>query len=242
MRPSIVAFVLLLAALARAAEPAAGRIIGRVRLAGSPPASRPPVEVLIDPATCGERMPDESLLVDHDGGVANAVVVVRGVKGDAPGDRPGALIDNARCRFVPRVQVVTRGETVRVRSSDPVLHNTHPVLVTDPEVTVANLALVAGGQTMDLTRRLGEKLPASGEALVRLGCDVHPWMRGWLVVLDHPYAAVTGADGAFAIGRVPPGSYTVALWHETLGRAERPVTLAPGATTGVDFTLPAPAR
>ena len=165
--------------------------------------------------------------------------MVRGVAAGATAERPEAMVDNAHCRFVPRVQVVTRGQSVRVRSSDPVLHNAHPVLVAEPEVSIANLALAVPGQTMDLTRRLAAALPASGEALVRLGCDVHPWMRGWLVVLDHPYAAVTGADGRFAIAAVPAGSYTLALWHETLGRAERPATVPPGATVGIDFTLPA---
>src|SRR5205823_4703835 len=129
-------------------------------------------------------------------------VVVRGVAAGATAERPEAVVDNAHCRFAPRVQVVTRGQSVRVRSSDPVLHNAHPVLVAEPEVSIANLALAVPGQTMDLTRRLAAALPASGEALVRLGCDVHPWMRGWLVVLDHPYAAVTGADGRFGIAAV----------------------------------------
>src|SRR5438552_2334406 len=150
---------------------------------------------------------------------------------------PETVVDNAPCRFAPRVQVVTRGQSVRVRSSDPVLHNAHSVLVAEPEVSIANLALAVSGQTMDLTRRLAATLPASGEALVRLGCDVHPWMRGWLVVLDHPYAAVTGADGRFAIAAVPAGSYTLAVWHETLGRTERPATVPPGATLSIDFTL-----
>ncbi len=236
-----VALLLLPAAPSRGAE-STGRIVGHVRLGGSPPASRPPIDVMIDPAVCGQKIADESLLVDRDGGVANVVVVVRGVKAGAPAERPDVVVDNLHCRFVPRVQVVTRGETVRVRSSDPILHNAHPVLIAEPEVSIANLALVAGGQTMDLTRRLAEKLPSSGEALVRLGCDVHPWMRGWLVVLDHPYTAVTGPDGAFVIGDVPPGSYEVAVWHETLGRSAQRVALPPGASATVVFTLPAPAR
>ena len=238
MRRPILALILLSVAVARAEEPRLGRIVGRVRLAGPPPAARPPIAAIIDSAVCGTEIPDESLLVDHDGGVANAVVVVRGVAAGAAAERPEALVDNAHCRFVPRVQVVTRGQSVRVRSSDPVLHNAHPVLVAEPEVSIANLALAVPGQTMDLTRRLAATLPTSGEALVRLGCDVHPWMRGWLVIVDHPYAAVTGADGRFAIAAVPAGSYTLALWHETLGRAERPVTVPPGATVSVDFTLP----
>ena len=239
MRRPILALILLSVAVGRAEEPRPGRIVGRVSLAGPPPAARPPIAALIDSAVCGTEIPDESLLVDHDGGVANAVVVVRGVAAGAAAERPETLVDNAHCRFVPRVQVVTRGQSVRVRSSDPVLHNAHPVLVAEPEVSIANLALAVPGQTMDLTRRLAATLPASGEALVRLGCDVHPWMRGWLVVLDHPYAAVTGADGRFAIVAVPAGSYTLALWHETLGRAERPATVPSGATVSIDFTLPA---
>ncbi len=237
MRRPVLALILLSVAVAGAEEPRPGRIVGRVRLAGPPPAARPPIAALIDSAVCGTEIPDESLLVDHDGGVANAIVVVRGVAAGATAERPEAMVDNAHCRFVPRVQVVTRGQSVRVRSSDPVLHNAHPVLVAEPEVSIANLALALPGQTIDLTRRLAAALPASGEALVRLGCDVHPWMRGWLVVLDHPYAAVTGADGRFGIAAVPAGSYTLALWHETLGRAERPVTVPPGATVSIDFTL-----
>ena len=239
MRRPILALILLSVAVARAEEPRPGRIVGRVRLAGPPPAARPPIAALIDSAVCGTEIPDESLVVDHDGGVANAVVVVRGVGAGAAPARAEAVVDNAHCRFVPRVQLVTRGQSVRVRSSDPVLHNAHPVLVAEPEVSIANFALAVPGRPMDLTRRLAAALPASGEALVRLGCDVHPWMRGWLVVLDHPYAAVTGADGRFAIVAVPAGSYTLALWHETLGRAERPATVPPGATVGIDFTLPA---
>ncbi|PYO80829.1 MAG: TonB-dependent receptor [Gemmatimonadetes bacterium] len=242
MRRPALALILLSVALARAEEPRPGRIVGRVRVAGPPPAPRPPIDAIIDATVCGPEIPDESLLVDHDGGVAHAVVVVRGVKAGAPTERLAVIVDNAHCRFVPRVQVVTRGQGVRVRSSDPVLHNAHPVLVAAPEVSIANLALAVPGQTMDLTRRLAATLPARGEALVRLACDVHPWMRGWLVVLDHPYAAVTGADGTFTIPEVPPGSYTLALWHETLGRTERRVTVPPGATVSIDFTLPPPGR
>src|SRR2546426_3189876 len=240
MRRPILALILLSVAVAGAEAPRPGRIVGRVRLAGPPPAAGPPIAALIASAVGGGEIPAESLLVDHDGGVANAVVVVRGVAAGAEAERPEAVVDNAHCRFVPRVQVVTRGQSVRVRSSDPVLHNAHPVLVAEPEVSIANVALAVPGQTMNLTRRLATALPASGEALVRLGCDVHPWMRGWLVVLDHPYAAVTGADGRFAIAAVPPGSYTVAVWHEVLGRAEQPVTVPPAGSATIDFTLAAP--
>jgi plastocyanin len=232
--------VAILVALAGTAGHAAvdvGSVAGVVRSTG-PVTPRPPVRVTVDPAVCGETVADESLRVGAGGALADAVVVLRGVAAaDAPAGE--VLVDNTGCRFVPRVQVVRRGQTVRVRNSDPVLHNAHPVLVAEPEASIANLALSRQGLTMDLTRRLAATLPPSGEALVRFGCDVHPWMRGWLVVLDHGFAAVTGADGAFTIPHVPAGTYTLAVWHETLGRVERPITVRAGEAERVEVVLPA---
>jgi hypothetical protein len=217
-----------------------GRVVGTVRLDGAPPVHRADTPVTVDVAICGAVVPDEALVVDTRGGVRNAVVVLRGVTRGKPvtGD---ALVDNAHCRFSPRVQVAARGRPLRVRNSDPVLHNTHAYLIGPPEVSVANLALASAGQTMDLERRLASRLPPDGEAVVRLGCDVHPWMTGWVVVVDHPYAAVTGPEGKFAIDDVPPGTYTVAVWHEVLGRVEKRVPVAAGASESVELTF-APGR
>jgi hypothetical protein len=217
-----------------------GRVVGVVRLAGPPPAPRAPLAVTVDPAVCGTAVPDEALRVGADGGIADATVVVRGVR-PPPAPLPAAaVVDNAGCRFVPRVQVVVRGQSVRVRNSDPVLHNARPVLADAPATAVANLALARRGQEMDLTRRLAAVLPPAGDVLLRLGCDVHPWMRGWLLVVDGGPAAVTGAAGEFAIGGVPAGTYTVAVWHEVLGRAERAVTVPPGGDGRVDVVLAPP--
>jgi Carboxypeptidase regulatory-like domain len=233
--------VAVLIAVTGTVAPAAvdvGSVVGVVRSTGTA-TPRAPVAVTVDPAVCGETVADASLRIGDGGAVADAVVVLRGVA--PPADPPSGevLVDNAHCRFVPRVQIARRGQTVRVRNSDPVLHNAHPVLVAEPEASIANLALSRPGLTMDLTRRLAATLPASGEAFVRFGCDVHPWMRGWLVVLDHGFAAVTGADGAFTIAHVPPGTYTLAVWHETLGRLERPVTVRPGEPARLDVSFPA---
>jgi len=219
----------------------AATVTGAVRVSGTR-GPRAATVVTVDVPVCGERIADESLLVDARGGLANAVVVLR-PSPSRPADAvpPGSavLVDNVACRFVPRVQIVRRGQAVRVRNTDPVLHNARASLPGPPEIAVANLALARAGQTMDLTRRLDARLPAApAEATVRLGCDVHPWMRGWLVIVDHSYAAVTDAMGGYTIRDVPAGAYTLAIWHEALGRTERPLAVPPGGTVRADATLP----
>ena len=191
----------------------------------------------VDPAVCGERVADESLLVDARGGLQNAVVVIRAASAPAAMPVPDAavVVDNAGCRFVPRVQLVRRGQTVRVHNADSVLHNARADMVGPPDVPVANLALSRAGITMDLTRRLATRLPeARAESIVRLGCDVHPWMRGWLVVLDGGLAAVTDSSGRYTFPDVPEGRYTLIVWHETLGRRERQIVVPRNGTLTED--------
>jgi hypothetical protein len=179
------------------------------------------------------------VLVDAQGGLRNAVVVLRGAAAGDPRPPPAtAGGDNSGCRFVPRVQVVRRGQTVRVHNADPVLHNARADVPGPPEVPVANLALSRAGLSMDLTRRLAARLPEGpGDVVVRLGCDVHPWMRGWLVVVDHGLAAVTDTMGSWTIGDVPPGTYTLRVWHESLGRRERQIEVPASGTLTVDENL-----
>jgi uncharacterized protein (DUF2141 family) len=211
----------------------AATVTGAVRVSG-PHAPGPPTPVTVDAAVCGERVADESLIVDSQGALRNAVVVLRPASPPPVTGGPGSevRVDNAGCRFVPRVQVVRRGQPVRVHNSDPILHNTRADVVGPPAAAVANLALARAGVTMDLTRRLEARLRAGPpEVVVRLGCDVHAWMRGWIVVIDHPYAAITDASGSYTIPNVPPGDYTLVIWHETLGRRERPVIVPAQDTT-----------
>jgi hypothetical protein len=75
--------------------------------------------------------------------------------------------------------------------------------------------------------------------MVSVRCDLHPWMQGWLGVLDHPYFAVTDAEGRFTLRDVPPGDYTLAVWHERLGTGTSRVTVAPKGTAETHFTLTA---
>ncbi len=55
--------------------------------------------------------------------------------------------------------------------------------------------------------------------IVRVDCDLHSWMKPWVVVAAHPYYAITNADGQFAFEKLPPGPYRLPVWHERLGTA-----------------------
>jgi hypothetical protein len=78
--------------------------------------------------------------------------------------------------------------------------------------------------------------PVGAAGIVRLSCNTHPWMRGWMIVTDDA-GAVSGADGGFTIDKVPPGTYEVRVWHETLKGATQRITVAAGKTTAVNFQL-----
>lgn len=71
----------------------------------------------------------------------------------------------------------------------------------------------------------------------RMDCDVHKWMGAWIIVVDHPYYAITDENGASKIDEIPPGKYVLRAWHETLGKVDKDVTLAGGQTVAVDFQM-----
>lgn len=132
--------------------------------------------------------------------------------------------------FRPHVFVVPVGAAVRERNKDGVLHNVHTHSSKNAPVNFAHPGSVPEVALATFTA------PES----VKVTCDVHSWMSAWLWVSPHPYIAVTGPDGAFKIAGVPPGKYRLEVWHETLGKATREVTVAAGAESRADFSLPAP--
>jgi plastocyanin len=219
-----------------------GVVSGVVKFVGTAPKLEP-IAVNKNRDVCEERKPSEALVVAANGGVKGSVVRIEGVtRGKkAKGD---VVIDNHKCLFVSHVSTAMTGDRVRVRNSDPVLHNTHGFL---GKPTVFNLALPGKDQMIDITRRLTKP------GVVQVLCDAHPHMFGWLVVHDSPYVAVTDDQGAFRIAAVPPGTWKVTMWHEgfrTKGVAKdgRPlyndprtvtkeITVAPKGTATVEFEL-----
>jgi len=182
-----------------------------------------PVRVTIDQKVCGDELPDHAIVVDTQGRLANAVVVLTGVKRTAAA---ASTVTNDKCAFAPRVQIVRPGATVKTTSTDPILHTTHAQL--ENGRTLFNVALPIAGLTISKV--------ISGAGNVRLSCNTHPWMRGWLMVTDEA-AAITGADGRFVIDNLPPGTYELRIWHETLKSAPQKITVTAGKPADVTVQM-----
>jgi hypothetical protein len=226
-----------------------GELRGVVRFAGAVP-ELAPLRVNKNREVCGDSKASEALVIGPERGVRGTVITIAGVpRGKKPEGE--LLIDNTKCLFVPHVSAVMAGGRARVKNSDPILHNTHgflPAVAAGPgKVTVFNLALPNAGQVIDITRRL------SKPGVIRLLCDAHTHMFGWVYVHDSPYVAVTDEAGRYRIGDIPAGMYKITLWHEGFtargtdkdGRpqyeeprtATREVAIAPKATATLDFEI-----
>ena len=168
-----------------------------------------------------------------DGKVENAFVYVK----DGLGDRVFAVptdpvvIDQKGCLYVPHVAGAQVGQPVEFRNGDATLHNVHG----SPKGSSGwNVALPRQGAERTITVE-------HPEVMISVRCDLHPWMQGWLGVVDHPFFGVSGPDGRVTLQGVPPGDYVVGVWHERFGTREAKATVTPKGTAsmGVTFTPPA---
>ena len=198
-----------------AAVPAgAGIIRGVVVFTGALEQKKLPVT--IDQYICGKEKQAEDLLVGAQRGVRNAVVWLQTPPPGAnwPNAPVRVEMDQKACSFVPRVVLVPVGGTVEFLNSDRLLHNLHSASKDNP--------------TFNRTQPRGRAIPIAfaKPEIVRVDCDLHSWMRAWVVVADHPFYALTGEAGAFELPSAPPGKYTLQIWQETLGIATREVTVS----------------
>jgi len=199
-----------------------GSIVGVVTTKAPGPR---PVRVTIDQRVCGNELQDESLVVDAAGHLANAVVTLVGVKARG-GNAAASGVINEKCRFSPHVQIVRPNAVITTSSSDPILHTTNAQ--TETGRSLFNVAVPVPGI------RINKPLTSAG--VVRLNCNTHPWMKGWVIVTDET-AAVSAADGTFTLPEVPAGKYEVRVWHEGLKGAPQTVVVTAGAQAKVSFEL-----
>lgn len=205
------------------ASPAsAASIKGTVRFVGDAVAEKK-LAVTTDQYVCGKEKDAGDLLLSAQRGIRNAVVWLavppQPVKWE---NVPVPLqMDQKQCVFIPRVVLVPAGATMEFLNSDRLLHNIHTISRDNPSVNRTQ----PRGRTIPLTFGKPE--------IVRVNCDLHSWMRAWVVVMEHPFYALTGGEGEFSLPNVPPGSYKLQVWHETLGVTSHEVVVGPQDVTGV---------
>ena len=207
-----------------------GTIDGVVTLSGKAPVATA-LKITKNQDVCGQAIADPTYTVDASGGLANVIVYLTDItKGKAAPAEPLALV-NRNCMFSPRVQGAMVSERVKMSSEDMVLHNTH-AQNTETNAAIFSVALPFKGFTVT------KPLPGM-PMMIKIKCDAHEWMHAWIMELDHPYYATTGADGHFTIKDVPAGTYTLAVWHEAAGEQTAPVVVVAGQTATSKFTLSA---
>lgn len=231
LRLLLAAGLVLIAGPAAAYEAVAvsdgGSIKGKVTFSGTPPPKKKVIPTK-DKEACGSGVREvDQIVVGSDKAVQEAIVYLKKIDKGKAWEKPAKTpeIENAKCDFRPRVQVVQPGD-VEIVNSDPVLHNTHGFL---GKVTVFNVALPNQGQRI--------KKPLKKPGMVRVECDAHGWMLAWTYVAENPYYAVSAKDGTFTLANVPPGSYTLVTWQEYTGAVETPVTVKPKEVTPVTVEL-----
>jgi plastocyanin len=198
-----------------ASNAAAGAAIsGTVVFSGRVP-DQPKVPVTIDQYICGTEKDGGDLLLSPRKGLKNAVVWIENPPpgGPTPIQTAKVEMDQNGCVFVPRVVVVPAGGTVDFLNSDRLLHNIHAT----PKLNVSFNRTQPKSRTIPVTFDKPE--------IVRINCDLHSWMVGWVVVAAHSYYAITGADGQFTFDNLPPGQYNLQVWHERLGTSQGSVTV-----------------
>lgn len=202
-----------------------GAIRATVRFDGTP-STRAAVAMTGECATLQHgAVPAPDLLVSS-GRLENVFVwISSGHEGWRPPPVPDTpvVLDQRGCLYSPRVAGARVGQPVELVNSDPVLHNVNVR-------GVFNLAMPTRGQRI---RRRFER----EETMVRVKCDVHPWMAAFVGVLEHPWFAVSAADGRATIEGVPPGRYEVSAWHEVLGRRSTRVTLEARGQADVELVF-----
>lgn len=238
------AAALLLAACTNPPEPApttnqagvdpatVGAVTGTVMVEGTVP----PAEVIrldADPKCLalaeGEERRAESIVVGDDNTLQNVFVYVKdGLPGRLyPIPSETVVLDQQKCRYVPRVLGIQVGQALTIRNSDPLLHNVRSEGAINEPFDIGTPV-----QGVEVKRTF-----VTREVMVPFKCDVHAWMTAFVGVLDHPYFGTTGAEGRVVLANLPPGTYTIEAWHETLGAKTQQVTIGAKESRDVSFAF-----
>lgn len=191
-----------------------GTIQGRIVYGGDAP--EPVIlDIERDADVCGKTgLVDESLVVNRENrGLRNVAIwleskdAVRVHPDLKPFGSEAPVLDNRGCRFEPRMLAVRTGQTLLLKNSDPIAHNAAVYVRRSTPFS----EVIPQNKPLEKTFVKAETLPT------RVDCSIHPWMKAWLIISDHPYVAITDADGRFTIPRIPAGEWKFRFWHERGG-------------------------
>jgi hypothetical protein len=189
-----------------------GHLTGRFVYGGTPPTLAPLPTAGLDRRTCGDAVPNESLVIDPKArGLANIVIYLRteGMpvhSSYGPAANGTVVLTHRSCRLVPHITLLRTTQTLRTTNNDPIPHNTNmsPPL----EYSICPILPPA-----DSLRRFQKRQAAPFEVM----CNIHPWEKGYVLVRDNPYMAITATDGTFWIKNLPVGTLEFQFWHERTG-------------------------
>ena len=208
-----------------------GGVVGKVNLKETKQRVRKKLNMASDPVCASkytEAVYSEALMVNDGGTMRNVFVYVskgaEGKKFDVP--EKAAVLDQNGCVYTPRVLGVRAGQKINILNNDGTLHNVHPKPKTNAEFNQA-MPKFMKKKTVSFDK---------AEVMVPVKCDVHPWMQGFVAVMDHPYYGVTGDGGAFELKGLPAGNYTITAWHEVFGSQTQEVTVKDGESASAEFT------
>jgi hypothetical protein len=208
-----------------------GSISGKVNFTGKDAA---PViyKIAKDKDTCGTENRTIDYVDVKDGALRNVVVYLAKVKEGKKFDKIEAKIDQKGCAFMPFMSVMTNDTIFEATNSDPVLHNIHTYeIMGRAKKTVMNVSQPKQGATTK------KKVKLKRGAGMKLECDAHDFMHGFVFVAKNPYYAVVAEDGTYTISGIPAGKYKVKAWHGTLGEKKGKAEVTAGGTATVDFTF-----
>jgi hypothetical protein len=216
-----------------AVDPAtAGTVTATVKFDGPAPAPEM-ITITGDPKCVSEQgapqRPGETIVVGDNQALQNVFVYVKDGLGafGFPLPTEPVLLDQDKCRYSPRVVGVRVGQPLKIQNSDPLLHNVRSNAVINQAF---NKSTPLEGVSFTHTF-------ATREVMVPFKCDVHGWMSAYIGVLDHPYFGTTATDGRVVLGNLPPGTYTIEAWHESLGTKTQQITIGAKETKDVSFSF-----
>ena len=205
-----------------------GTLTGKISYAGKVP-GRNELKAMKDDAICGlEKHYDQSLLVGKNKGIQNVLVSMTNVTEGIDVKSLGTefSLRQTGCKFIPHMVIVPVGTPLTIYNDDGILHNIHTF---SKKNRPFNLAQPKYRKKLDRKFRRPE--------IVQVKCDVHSWMNGYIVVVDHPYHSITNEKGEYSIEGIPAGIYQVEYWHEKLGKMKKEVKIGAGASTKLDLVF-----